>query len=79
METLQEYWIYKNRVEAKTTGANIHQVNNLLGLIINSIERLVRHNESRMKGPLWRQWDIEDRERIERTTKEIARITGVHP
>jgi hypothetical protein len=79
METLKEYWDYKNRVQAKTNGADIHQVNGLLGLIINSVGRLERHRDSMLVNPQWTQWDKEDRERIARTVLEIAKITGVHP
>jgi hypothetical protein len=79
METLKEYWDYKNRVEAKTNGADVHKVNGLLGLIINSVGRLERHRDSALVSEKWAQWDKEDRERITATVLEIAQITGVHP
>ena len=78
MTTLKEYWDYKNRVEAKANGANIHKVNGLLSIVANAVDALER-NAGKAKTPQLTQWEIEDLNRIERTTKQIAVITGVHP
>ncbi len=81
MTTMREYWDYKNRVEAKTTGANIHKVSGLLGRCLNSVARLDRDGarlpEERL--PDWQEWEKKDKAWIEQATKEIAAITGVHP
>ena len=38
--TREDYQIYKNEIQSKTTGANVHSVNGQLGLILNSISLL---------------------------------------
>jgi len=35
--TIDEFPDYRNRVLAKTNGANVHKVNGLLGVILNSV------------------------------------------
>ena len=75
-----EYFDFKSRVEAKTTGGNVHTVNGKLSLILNSIglctSSSYRNGEN---SPLFKENFPIYAKIIEETIQEIHALTGVWP
>ncbi len=70
--TSQDYPMFRERVTAKTNGANIHKVNGLLGNVLNSLNN--------MEYRITRQ-DYEGaakcRDVVRESLKQIKILTGV--
>ncbi len=76
--TLKDYPIYKDRVLAKCDGANVHKVNGLLGIVINSLDnREYWEKQDDSKRAKAKEYISQASIRIHDSLKQIKKLTGV--